>query len=424
MKRRILIGVAGLVALLLVVGVPFAIWAFGGSEYPAPTGPHKVGTLELSLTDGERQERLGPDEKAPRELGLRVWYPAEDNASGKRLPIMDGRLAKAFSEQTGAPFGAEDGPPSSSVIDAPPLSKGGRFPVILFSHGGFAHRDQNMSTMEELASHGFIVISIGHTGEAILSLMPGNRAISQNPEIEQGMQAFASDSKALMGEHNAIIARLDGVEDRDTAIVAARELGEVMTKMMAPLEHTPAELSEIRIGDVAFVVEQLRQLDGDDSHLLHGRYDFEHVGIFGHSLGGHTAMSACLDPEIDVDACASLDSALYLLSDRSVPILERPLLVAYAGDADFGLSGSNDFILQGARADTVSVTIDGATHMNFTDMNFMPRFLRLVGVLGPIDGARAATINNDLLLSFFRQHLSGDAQPWLSNPSSRYEELH
>lgn len=426
MKRVILVVAIGL-GVLLLAGGGFAIWAFGSPEFPTPSGPNPVGTLQLALRDRDRTATLGAEPRGPREVGIRIWYPAAKNAQGAHLPTIDGRLAKAFSDMYSAPFGEEDGPPSASIIDASPLAGIERLPVVLFSHGGFAHRTQNVSTMEELASHGFIAIAIGHTHEALLSIFPDGRTVEMDPRLAKGMTAFAANDAG--DEYLAALEKMRTAADRDAGIAAAREVGQQMAKMLEPAGRTPAELLEIRRGDIAFVIAELSMLDVNSSHPLHGRYDLEHVGVFGHSLGAHAAVSSCLDQTIPVKACVSLDTAYYLVDDQPVPTLERPVLFAHADSTtlpvgrDATMAGTDRFLRRDASAETLSVVIDGTTHMNFSDMNFLPRLMRLGGALGPIDSTRAALIANDLTVSFFRRHLMGERQEWLDAPAERFSEV-
>ena len=58
MKRKLLI----VMVLFLIVGISLGgadIWAMGAPEFPTPSGPHSVGTLELALIDSDRLEKLG-----------------------------------------------------------------------------------------------------------------------------------------------------------------------------------------------------------------------------------------------------------------------------------------------------------------------------------------------------------------------------
>src|SRR5687767_3944665 len=52
---------------------------------PAPTGPHRIGTVALHLVDRSRPDPWVP-EVAVRELMVQVWYPARDVRRFPRAP--------------------------------------------------------------------------------------------------------------------------------------------------------------------------------------------------------------------------------------------------------------------------------------------------------------------------------------------------
>lgn len=43
-----------------------------------------------------------------------------------------------------------------------PDTESGKFPLVLFSHGAFGYYQSNTSTYMELASHGYVVVSLDH----------------------------------------------------------------------------------------------------------------------------------------------------------------------------------------------------------------------------------------------------------------------
>src|ERR1044071_9976096 len=47
----------------------------------------------------------------------------------------------------------------------------GRFPLIVFSHGNGGTRHQNTFWCDCLASHGYIIVSADHTGNAIMTIL-------------------------------------------------------------------------------------------------------------------------------------------------------------------------------------------------------------------------------------------------------------
>lgn len=104
-------------------------------------GPFHVGYRTLDVT-------YTPETfDTPRTLKVSVWYPT-DATRGE--PAQYGILI-----ERDAIFA--DAPPSG---DAP-------YPVLVFSHGNGGMPQQNWSLTERLASHGWLVIAPGHTGNTI-----------------------------------------------------------------------------------------------------------------------------------------------------------------------------------------------------------------------------------------------------------------
>ena len=138
-----------LAPLLLIIGSllvePLQVTAQTPAFEP-PTlsarGPYRVGVQTVLVTDTARN----------RTLKLEVWYPAILNADqekteyrsqvGKTNYVMPGRAGR----------------------DAPILETVSTFPLLVFSHGQPDNRMQTADLLEHLASQGFVVAAIDHTG--------------------------------------------------------------------------------------------------------------------------------------------------------------------------------------------------------------------------------------------------------------------
>jgi hypothetical protein len=70
------------------------------------------------------------------------------------------------------------------------------------------------------------------------------------------------------------------------------------------------------------------------------------------------------------------------------------------------------------------VTITGARHFNFTDLaaGFNPAG-HLLGVIGPIDGARGLRISADYLAAFFDETLKAQDSSLLHGSPTSYPEV-
>ena len=69
------------------------------------------------------------------------------------------------------------------------------------------------------------------------------------------------------------------------------------------------------------------------------------------------------------------------------------------------------------------VRIKGARHGNFSDWSLVGPFLRLSGMIGPINGHRFLDIQNHYVLSFFNQHLKGLDSALQNADESYYPEV-
>lgn len=115
-----------------------------GDSYPDTLGPWAVGHDSYTVVDANRENR---------PLLLDIWYPvdAEDATHGVRT--------------TYALLGALGIESDVAIENAVVSSVAGR-KLIIFSHGFNGTNTQSTPLMETLASHGFIVVSPEHTGNA------------------------------------------------------------------------------------------------------------------------------------------------------------------------------------------------------------------------------------------------------------------
>ena len=124
----------------------------------AAHGPHAVGVRTISVTDRGRADVLGttpggPTAKYDRTLTLEVWYPA----------------ALAAGQSPGGTYDVVTRDPSIratlrglAVRDATPLASGGPFPLVIISHGYPGNRYLLAHLGENLATKGYVAVSIDH----------------------------------------------------------------------------------------------------------------------------------------------------------------------------------------------------------------------------------------------------------------------
>ena len=179
-------------------------------------------------------------------------------------------------------------------------------------------------------------------------------------------------------------------------------------------------------GDIGFALNQLEKLNADAKSPLKGRFDFDRVGAFGHSLGATaTAQVAKDDPRFR--AAILIDGTIMGDVARN-PIVPKPLLLMLASSfkgrdralwPNRAISPELNAYLRSAKP-PYSVTIAGATHSFPSDYGLMPFTKNRAGSIEP---ARALAVTRAYVVAFFDQHLLGKTSSLLNGPSQDYPEV-
>ncbi|MDF3292824.1 alpha/beta hydrolase family protein [Streptomyces silvisoli] len=393
------------------LAAPQATAASNGPTLPAPTGSHQVGTVSLHLVDPARRDPWVAA-RQHRELMVSVRYPARDADRYPLTPqMLPGEAAgfDALNNFTGVPKGRVDWSATRSHAHegAPVDRRGGPLPVVLYEPGTLDPRSLGTTLADDLASHGFVVVTIDHTYDASAVQFPGGR-------VERSV--LPSEFAATKGEPAAITALLE----------------KVMT---------------VNIADTRFVLDQVDALaaghDPDAEHRplprgLVGALDPHRVGMFGQSSGGMAALETMHeDPRIT--AGADLDGVLaYEQGDHTpgnpFPVatagLKRPFLL-------MGMDGDNHHTVpswgqlwNNSRGWHRDLTLRGGQHASFTDAeSLLPQIARQLGLpastvrenVGSTDPGQAVAAESAYLTAFFDQWLRGGSGDGLfDGPSPRF----
>jgi predicted dienelactone hydrolase len=115
----------------------------------ATRGLHKVGVKTLQLTDPARE----------RHLTLEVWYPAQLEVDQVEKTVYTAMIGTTKFDLSG-----------NAARDA--RLQPGKFPLVILSHGQPGSRFMMSYLTEHLASNGFVVAAIDHTGSTYDDLTP------------------------------------------------------------------------------------------------------------------------------------------------------------------------------------------------------------------------------------------------------------
>jgi dienelactone hydrolase len=268
-----------------------------------------------------------------------------------------------------------------------PKNKEGKYPLVVFSHGAYGIKASNTSTYNELASHGYVVVSIDHPYHSFYT------------RSEDGTVAMINN------DYNREVTNLN-TEGGYTN----EELSGVIQKWM-----------KLRTDDMNFVIDTILKKADSDKTSVYQHIDTDKIGVFGHSMGG--AASVWLGRERnDVDAVVNIDAPFFseLVYKKETGHFEAgskaystPLLNIYSDDVWGQLDTTpiytanklNNPQFKGA----YTTHFKGAKHLSLTDLPLFSPILAnvLQGGKADIDPYYCIETENKLILKFFDDKLKG-----------------
>ncbi|MFF4580011.1 alpha/beta hydrolase family protein [Streptomyces sp. NPDC001389] len=346
---------------------------------PEPTGPYPVGTVQLHLVDRSRPDDIaGPGHF--RELMATVWYPARDVERYPVAPWMPAGAFQAFLTDVGLAGLASLGPLTAGHVGAPVRRTGRPLPVVVFSHGAHSHQGDHTVMVQELASHGYAVVTTAHQYDTYTEFPDGRIGVPLRDRQAPTLPGdFAADLRFVLD----CVERLAAGRNPD---VDRREL--------------PAGLL--------------------------GSLDPRCMGAFGWSKGGTATACAALADE-RIRAGLSLDGPMQmnppLAGDLDRPFMMMSAVFTRAADPEAAAFWSH---LRGWR---LNLRAQGAAHVSYGDNEALfPQVAKLLGwsgqqlqeVIGTLDPDQAVKIQQAYPLAFFDEHLRHRRGRLLDGPSPAF----
>jgi dienelactone hydrolase len=342
---------------------------------PEPTGPYPAGTTSLHLTDTSRPDPWVPEMSA-RELMVSLWYPAT-SAGGTRARYMtpaESELLLASTGITGVPPDALSTVRTNAASGARPAGQQRSLPLVVLSPGFTNPRSTLTALAEDLASHGYVVAAIDHTYESHATAFPDGRVTTCR------------------------------------AREARRRGSGFWEKVVAG-----------RAADVCFVLGELT--GAHPAWPGAGLIDPSQMAMAGHSAGGAAAIAAML-ADSRIRGGIDMDGATI----AAIPGggLSRPFL--FLGKQANYTPGGEGAVTTWERDWRVLtgwkrwLVVAGAVHASFTDLGLLADQSG-IDIGAGLPGARSLDITRAYVRAFFDQHLRGEPQALLVQPSPRYPEV-
>lgn len=225
----------------------------------------------------------------------------------------------------------------------PKVLKENNQPLLLFSHGAFGVGKSNETMYLELASRGYIVMSLDHP--------------------YQSFKTNLSDGSSVMVDFNFVKSAMNSQ--------GANDLEETLKSLKS--------WSEIRLEDMNFVLDKI--LDKKIDNKYEEYIDKNRIVLSGHSLGGSAALAIGRERSSEINALVILESPFiqdiqgiegdnYIFTEEEYPL---PILHIYSDYIYDNLENittyeMNDRLIKSGDPKFVNVHIQGVGHLGLTDM--------------------------------------------------------
>ena len=350
------------------------------SFLPRLTGPYGVGVRPMHLVDHSRPENFTNDSDDFREMMIQVWYPTKQENLGQRALYMDPPTFLWLKGRSPVPLITI---PDDAYKFVRPHERDnatiaqGMFPVVIFSPGYDGVYQIYTSFIEDLVSHGFVVVSINHPYVSGITLFPDNRTVGLAPVPTDPAEQAAFFAKSL----------------------------------------------RVIVQDAKFVLNTTAEMNVSDPEFS-GHFDLSHVGMYGHSFGGANTAVCCYEDSRFL-AGFTLEGVFY----QNFPPgnITRPFLMMTA-ESRFTNDSSVQYIWDHVTADTYKVGVLGSTHYAYTDVgvllsHLVPLIPPKILSFGTIPPKRMVNITRTYVDTFFEVYLKGAPRQQLLNLSAEFPEI-
>lgn len=203
---------------------------------PPPTGPYAVGRTERFVTDPTRRNRNRISTNS--SFGITVWYPAERQAGEIPRPYFEESIASDLQKW---PAFRDRAPSfhSHSVQNARFARDAGVCPVVLFSHGLGLNRQDSVDKTENLASHGYVTVSVDHYDCNVTVLSDGRYISTAGWSVtDEGLQDRVRDL-------SFVLSQLEIWNQQDPLLVDRLDLGKLAAAGFSYGGAVAAEFSRV-----------------------------------------------------------------------------------------------------------------------------------------------------------------------------------
>lgn len=283
----------------------------------------------------------------------------------------------------------------------PEASDGACFPLVVFSHGAFGYYQSNTSTYMELASNGYVVVSLDHPHHAFFTKDTKGGTVLVDMDFFN--TALNLNAETDVNEQYALYTEWMALRTADMNFV----------------------LDEVKAAAISGAAGAGWSVSGDKAEKLLcalRMIDISRIGLMGHSMGGAAAVELGRERE-DISAAVDIDGTMLgeytgvaqgKLTVRedpyTVPVLEFNNWESYNDNKEASLQdrvNPNTVLIANASCG-FTTTISGTKHMDFTDLPLLSPLLGNMLGSGERNSEEVMNTVNSLVLEFFNCYLKGE----------------
>ena len=343
------------------------------NKLPELSGACTVGSTYLRLTDNSRTLHLGSQNNG-RTIIIKIWYPADDSRDPacvkERLwhelqndPAVPAVMKLLCRRVTRITTNSNIQPACSKEISRPH--------ILIYNHGLISFAAENTYLMEDLASNGFIVISIQHAAQ-LEELQSLQKSQSRSERKSQGV--IQKEIRKAKGSERALLSR--------QYYEAASNSNKIVSERAQDIEYVLKNIDRI--------LESIPAIDNCSPST-------ETVGVMGLSLGGAVATEF-----------AKFDNRAKLVVNMDGTQPGRPVTTPYLMMYSEANDGCNELSLFAEQPGYIHYkTIEHTRHLNFHDISMIYPILRRLGITGRVDPLDAIRLRNNYMIDFVKSNHDG-----------------
>ena len=362
-------------------------------ELPKPLGKYVVGIVQLDFSDRNRTKVFPFEEdNAQRKIPITIFYPAKSNGGKDSAPYASSELLEVLSNMTLGLVSKNVAKVKTNCYENVPIAVNeDKYPVIIFNHGYGGYTMQSTVLCSDLASSGYVVISIGHPYESSGIKYLDGSVIKMPKSIQKNVR---NSSILETYKHLRRVVKASTKEYYSDS--QAMQLSEQF------LENYPELNKNVKIwvDDSIFIAEQLEALNkGETESIFRNKLKLDlGIGITGHSYGGATAAQACL---VDRRFVAGINIDGASCGDFTYKDIKKPFMLL--GTHLIKNISRTTYIYN--TEDTYMAILDDTQHLGYSDGLFIFRQANLINQIGRREKYTFREIVTNCHLKFFEIYL-------------------